>query len=282
MAIPVGSALGYVLGGFMVDLTGGWRPAFYVVVLPGILLGAAALLMREPQRGQMEEGPILKQRKARLRDYLTFLQTPSYVLNTLGMTAMTFAVGGIAYWMPYYILNDKYAPGEQTLGGVSFFFGVVVVVSGLAATITGGLAGDWVQRRWTGGYFLVSGLTMLLAFPFVLLVMWAPAPWFWVFIFLSVFCLYFNTGPTNTVLANVTHPAVRASAFAVNIFVIHALGDAISPFLIGLIADYSTLERGFLAVSVTVLLGGLLWLWGSLYLERDSALAPTRLGPASE
>ena len=262
----------------MIFLTGQWRDAFYVVVLPGILLGVAAFLMREPQRGQVDAAEPTVHRKARLKDYVTFLKTPSYVLNTLGMTAMTFAVGGIAFWMPSYILDEKYPKGAQTLESVVFLFGLVVVVSGLAATLVGGKAGDWAQRRWRGGYFLISGATMVLAFPFVLLVMWADAPWFWVFIFLSVFCLYFNTGPTNTVLANVTHPAVRASAFAVNIFVIHALGDAISPFIIGLIATPPRgLKDGFIAVSVTVLLGGLLWLWGARYLECDTEPAPTRL-----
>ena len=56
-------------------------------------------------------------------------------------------------------------------------------------------------------------------------------------IFLTCFCLFFNTGPTNTILANVTHPSMRAAGFALNIFVIHALGDVISPVIIGILSD---------------------------------------------
>ncbi len=112
MAIPVGSALGYVLGGAVASIKeGAWRWSFYLVVVPGILLGVWAFTMREPRRGQTAASGAPKPH-ARLRDYRTFLLTPSYILNTLGMTAMTFAVGGIAYWMPYYILREK---GQESL-----------------------------------------------------------------------------------------------------------------------------------------------------------------------
>jgi fucose permease len=94
--------------------------------------------------------------------------------------------------------------------------------------------------------------------------------------------LFFNTGPTNTILANVTHPSIRASAFALNILVIHALGDAISPPIIGFINDTTgDMTFGFLTVSFMCLLASVLWFAGRKYLDRDTALAPTRLGQAS-
>ena len=280
MAIPVGSALGYLLGGQVLTWIGHWRWAFYLVVVPGVLLGIWAFLMKDPPRGRTEAALEVGQRRGRLRDYGTFFRTPSYVLNTLGMTAMTFGAGGLAFWMPRYVFQHRglyQDQGEPGLGKVNFIFGIIVVASGLVATLSGGFLGDWLRPRLRGAYFVVSGLSMLLAFPMILLVLWTPFPWAWLFVFLSVFCLYFNTGPTNTILANVTHPAIRASAFAVNIFIIHAFGDAISPFIIGLIAGHWTLHEGFVAVSITVLLGGFAWLWGARYLEADTAAAPTRL-----
>jgi hypothetical protein len=101
-------------------------------------------------------------------------------------------------------------------------------------------------------------------------------------------------------LANVTHPAVRASAFALNILIIHLFGDAFSPWLIGLLTGQARqwaaalgdggpawlvgllsscggMDFGFAVVSVMVLAAGLFWLWGARYLERDTALAPTRV-----
>jgi MFS family permease len=274
VAIPVGGALGYALGGWR-----GWPAAFYWVVPPGIALGVLCFFMPEPPTGQTDlaEGATL--RRVRLADYLILLRTPSYVLDSLGMAALTFAIGGISHWMVYYIEVTR---GQPDPVRINLIFGAIVVVSGLGATILGGLAGDALRGRFPGSYFLVSGAAMLLGFPAFLAVLYVPFPWTWVFIFLACFCLFFNTGPTNTILANVTHPSLRAPAFAVNIFVIHVLGDAISPWVIGKVAGvYSTsgklnMHAGFLAVSCVILVGGVLWLWGARYLERDTALAVGR------
>ncbi len=118
---------------------------------------------------------------------------------------------------------------------------------------------------------------MVAGFPMILLVLFIPFPSAWIFVFLAVFCLFFNTGPSNTILANVTPPAVRASAFAINIFIIHALGDVISPPIIGFVAGQSSLKVGFMVLSGMTLVGGALWFMGSQHLARDTALAPTRL-----
>lgn len=272
-AIPVGSALGYVLGAIALRLTGDWRWAFYLVVPPGLILGLWCFFMPEPQRGQSDPGTE-GSRRARFKDYGILLRTPSYVLCTLGMTAMTFALGGIAYWLPRYISVDR---GGGDLSQVNLIFGAIVVVSGLVATLSGGLAGDWLRPRFSGSYFLVSGTAMVLAFPLVLAVIYVPFPQAWVFVFLACFALFFNTGPTNTILANVTHPAVRASAFALNILIIHALGDAISPLVIGLVKDLYDLKAGFLLVSGMILVAGLIWLLGISFLARDTQLAPQRV-----
>lgn len=281
-AIPVGTALGFALGG-QVKNSLGWRWAFYLVVPPGILLGLFCFLMREPPRGQADN--LDASRGARWKDYLGLLRIRSYVLDTLGMTAMTFALGALGAWMPIYLK----ARGAPHLGPLDpdTAFGALLVVAGFIATLAGGMLGDRLRTRFSGSYFLVSGIAMFLGFPMILLVIYSEFPATWVWIFLAMFFLFFNTGPTNTILANVTHPSIRASAFALNIFVLHALGDAISPPLIGVIADHFGeaagntkvygYSVGFMAVSVMILVGGILWLWGARYLEEDTRLAASRL-----
>jgi MFS family permease len=277
MAIPVGSALGYVLGGAIGGASpDGWRWAFYAVVPPGLLLASWCFIMKEPARGQADLTEATALRGARWSDYLTLLKTPSYVFDTLGMTAMTFALGGIGFWMPYYIRKQR-GYGDQASVGLTF--GIIVVVAGLTATLLGGYVGDKLRSRYPGSYFLVSGIAMLVGFPLFLLVLAVDFPLAWVFIFLSCFCLFFNTGPTNTILANVTHPSMRASAFALNILFIHALGDVISPLVIGAITDANNndMNVAFKFVSATILVGGLIWLWGTRYLKHDTEMAPKRL-----
>jgi MFS family permease len=272
VAIPVGSAFGYILGGSMYGLTGDWRWAFYVVVPPGIVLAVLCLWMREPRRGQAD--PAAPTRKARWSDYWIILKTPSYLLNTLGMTAMTFAMGGLAYWMPRYASEERDA---GTLEHVNLVFGIIVVVSGLGATLLGGWAGDKLRPRFPGAYFLVSSLAMWAGFPLVVAALYLPFPAAWFLIFLACFSLFFNTGPTNTIIANVTHPTMRASAFALNILIIHALGDAVSPTILGWLNGYfGTMQVGFLAISGMFFLAGLAWFVGTRYLERDTELAATK------
>jgi MFS family permease len=286
LAIPVGGALGYALGDTVARSTlfGGdevaadrWRWAFYLVVPPGLLLGLLCALMRDPTPGQAENTLIAATHPVGLKEYLNLARIPSYVLDTLGMTAMTFALGGLAYWMPAY-LEEVEAPPVFGVGAKTFFGGLTAL-SGLLATLLGGMAGDRLRGRFTGSYFLVSGAAMLLGFPMLVCVLNSSFPLAWIFVFLTVFCLFFNTGPTNTILANVTHPAVRASAFAFNIFIIHLFGDALSPPLIGYIAGHSPfgLKLGFLVVSLLMLVGGVIWIRGARYLDRDTELAPTRL-----
>jgi MFS family permease len=283
LAIPVGSALGYVLGGQVASITHDWRWAFYVVVPPGLLLGALCFLMREPSRGLSDDGAA--HRVARLADVKVLLRTPSYVYDVLGMTAMTFAVGGLGFWMPHYVAEFRMHAdvgtdeGHRILASVNTTFGALTVLAGLIGTLAGGWLGDKLKPRLPGSYFIISGIGMLLGFPLFLLAMFRPFPEAWGYIFLAEFCLFFNTGPTNTILANVTHPSIRASAFAICIFVIHLLGDAGSPFLMPVVkwATGGTWNTAFGLVAIAFLVSGVLWLLGARHLQRDTELAPTRL-----
>jgi MFS family permease len=304
IAVPVGSALGYVWGGFVAHHFD-WRWAFYLSLPPGILLGIWALSMPEPRHGKADDATV--KRAARLSDLRTFWHTPSYVWNTLGMTFMTFAIGGLAFWMPEYVAEYRYpqdfaaeyghwhAVGPETpqaeldrinderdgvLKQVNMIFGGITVLSGIAATLAGGYTADALRRRFSGSYFLVSGIGMLVGVPLSLAVLVTPFPYCWGVIFLAEFCLFFNTGPSNTIIANVTHPAVRSTAYAVNIFIIHALGDVISPPLIGWVTDATggNMNLGFgLVTTFAYLLSGVFWILGARHLARDTELAPTRL-----
>jgi MFS family permease len=279
-AIPVGGALGYALGDGVVQLMGEehWRWAFYLVVPPGLALTLCCFFMKEPPRG-LTDGVAQATRRVTLADYKILLGTHSYVLNCLGMAAMSFAIGGMAYWMPAF-LEERHV--EPVFGmSPKTAFGVFTVLAGLFATLAGGYVGDLLKPHVSGSYFLVSGIALVLAAPLILLMVWLPFPAAWIALVAGEVCLFFNTGPTNTILANVTHPQLRAPAFALNILVIHLLGDAPSPMIMGWIRDRTpgqTLDLAFEIVSVTALLGGVLWMWGTRYLARDTVLAPTRLG----
>jgi MFS transporter, Spinster family, sphingosine-1-phosphate transporter len=282
MAIPVGSALGYIIGG-QVNEWLGWRWAFLLVVPPGLALAGLALFMREPQ----PHAPRVPRKHALRADTMALLRIPSYLLNTAAMTAMTFAIGGISFWIPKYmtlrVAEQQGLPLLTALGQVAALdqfnklltevnttFGTIVVIAGLLATFSGGWLGDRLRPRLPGAYFLISGVAILLAFPCTLAMIYLPFPYAWFAVFGAVFFLFFNTGPANTALANVTAPNMRATAFAMNIFFIHALGDAISPPFIGWVKERTSWNTAFMLVSLMTVLASALWFIGARYLGADT------------
>jgi predicted MFS family arabinose efflux permease len=271
VAIPVGSALGYVFGG-LIGPPLGWRAAFFVVGLPGLLVGALAYRMAEPRRGASEEVAADElerylERKVGWRDYLTLLGNRSYLLNTAGMTAFTYAIGGISYWIPTFLAQER----GLSLARANLMFGGITVVCGIVGTLAGGRLADRLAPRLPGAYFLVSGLGMLLAFPLFYLALRSQQPAvYWVGFAATELLLFLNTGPSNTVLVNVTAPRIRTTAFAINVLLIHALGDAISPVVMGAIADRSDLASAFRSTTLVVALSGVLWTVGTRFYRRDS------------
>jgi MFS family permease len=277
MAIPVGSALGYLIGG-LVSKHWGWRAPFYLMVAPGLLLAALCLFMRRPQpRVPSSEFQVPREEGASrnsepgtrnfFSNFLRILKTPSYLFNTAAMTAMTFAIGGFSFWMPAYLADARQA-GD--LAKVNTVFGGITVLAGITSTLAGGWLGDRLRPRLPGSYFLVSAAGMLCSTVFILLMLRTPFPLAWAWVFCAVFFLFFNTGPSNTALANVTPPALRANAFALNILLIHALGDAISPPLLGGIVGKYSWNAALYVVCATMALAALFWFAGTPFLKRDT------------
>ena len=341
VAIPVGSALGFVIGSQVAEYYQDWRHSFYVTYA-GILLGLACFVMREPPR-------VVAAKAGDSQTYFDVVRwlckVPSFRYLTAGMTCTTFLLGGAAVFLPVYIFQrearfdltpaavetlrklktadgqqlvpdptlgkllaaptggpveyrpfvahiektldrtelDLYAgrvsdaataPGSVTSGSVSTVFGGLLVVTGLAATLLGGWAGDRLRDRGVkGAYFQAAGWTTLLGWPCFVAVLFVPFPLAWVFVGGALFFLFFNTGPANTILANVAPSATRATCFAINILVIHALGDAVSPTLIGFVADLTSLHTALLLGSLFILAGGVLWVLGAKHLDADTAHA---------
>jgi len=260
-AIPVGSAFGYVLGG-LINAQFGWRWAFYLVAIPGIILGLLCFFQTDPRA---RSGVRDERKRATRQDYVALLRNRSFVFNCLAQTAMTFALGGLAFWMSAYLLFRNQSPAHGTS-----IFGGITVVAGLLSTLLGGFVADRLQKRFSGSYFLVSGLGMILAFPLLVAMLYTPFPMAWVFLFGAVFFVFLNTGPSNAALANVTDARVRATAFALNILIIHFFGDAFSPPLLGFIAGRSNMNMAFLVIGGAMLVSGIIWLFGMKFLSADT------------
>jgi predicted MFS family arabinose efflux permease len=267
MGIPVGSALGYLIGGAL-EGAFGWRAAFFAVGLPGLVLAWRVGKLSEPVRGGLDGGSRAADRSARPGpgDYLELLRTPSYVLNCLAMTAMTFAIGGLAAWFPTYLTRVR----GMDLPQANLTFGLLTLVSGVTGTVAGGWLGDRLLRRIPAAYFLVSGMGLALSVPCTAAVLLLQdRPWVLTAVFVAEVLIFLNTGPLNATIANVSRAEVRATAYAANIFVIHALGDAISPTILGILSDWKGLAAAFWIAPAMLALAALFCFWGMRFLAED-------------
>jgi MFS transporter, Spinster family, sphingosine-1-phosphate transporter len=268
VAIPVGSAMGYLLGGVLGQRFG-WHAAFLMVGIPGLILAIPIALLRTPPRGGDDALPQTAKQKAS-NGYATLFKNRSFVYNTIAMAAMTFAIGGLAQWIPSFLYRMHHMNVEKG----NTMFGATTVLAGILGTLAGGWLGDRWQKKSSKGYLLISGWGFLIGTPFAAWAILAPSlTGCMSAIFLAEFFLFLNTGPLNTVIINVTPPAIRAMAFAVNIFFIHALGDAVSPSILGWCSDQWGLRSALLITPFAMALAGVFCFICGRYVEKDMAQA---------
>jgi MFS family permease len=254
LAIPVGTAAGYLLGGKL-GSDFGWRFPFYIAAAPGFLLALAVAFLPEPPRGQFDSVKETPERST----LLGLARNPAFWSVTLGMAAGTFSLGGIQVWMPTFLSVAR----GYSLKQANEMFGIIVVVCGIVASLAGGWLGDILLPRMKGSYYFVSALSMALGVPVMIVALFAKGPIMLPAIALASFFLLLNTSPLNTALVNAVGAHIRATAIAVNIFLFHLLGDVPSPTMMGYVADHHSLQAAFIlpviamAVSSAILFYGM-------------------------
>ncbi|HXY32020.1 MAG TPA: MFS transporter [Gemmatimonadaceae bacterium] len=261
-AIPVGSALGYVLGG-LVDARWGWRAAFFVAGVPGLVLAVFAWLMRDPERGAHDDPDIHATHSipGGIGTYGVLLRNKPYFLTVLGYAAYTFALGGIAVWMPSFLERIRGVPRVQA----NVQLGAVLVVTGFVGTFAGGWIGDWLLKRVANAYLWVSAVATIAAAPLAFVALAVPDRGiYFTSLVIAEVLVFASTGPINTVIVGVVAPTMRAAAMALSILAIHLLGDVPSPPLIGWISDRSSLATAVMLIPAAVLIAGLIWLWAAV------------------
>lgn len=246
MAIPVGSALGYAGGGLAGEYLG-WRHAFWLVGLPGVLLALLCLALPNDPPHAATPAPVA--------GYREVWAVPTFRLVTLAGAAMTFALGGFAVWMPTFF----HRAFDLGVGRAGTLFGAITVLGGLVGSLLGGWLADWIRPRAADADLIVSGAGLILGMPLAAAAILAPSLGLSIAaLFVAETLLFLNMGPLNSAIVSVTRLETRSMAFAANIFVIHLLGDAASPTLIGWGSDRFGLARALLGASAALGVGGAL------------------------
>ena len=258
VAIPVGAALGTIIGG-LIAANWGWRYAFIWAGVPGLFLALVLLPFAELERGQAEGKTNAAGKRPTIRDILNLFRIPDYLLVVLGYTAYTFALGAFGFWGPTFLHRAHGVPVDKA----ATFFGAVLVIAGLVGTLLGGFAATTWQKRNRAGYAWMLGLSVLIAVPLALGAFLAVSTfWSMAFLAAAMFFLFLSTGPVNTLILETTPVNLRASAMALSIFMIHLFGDMWSPEIVGRLADSfgGTLQRAVLILPFALLVAGAFWL----------------------
>ena len=253
LAIPVGSAAGYLLGGHLAPQHG-WRFPFYIAAAPGFVLALSVLFLKEPARGQFDT---LKETPERAT-ILGLARNPAFITATLGMAAMTFSLGGIQVWIPQFLYSER----GYSLEAANLRFGLIIVVDGILASLTGGWLGDYLLPRTRGSYYLVSAASMALGVPVMIVALFVTGRFMMPAIGVAAFFLLLNTSPLNAAIINSVGAHVRATALAVNIFIIHILGDVPSPTMMGWVADRRSLQAAFILPVIAMVVSSAILFYG--------------------
>jgi MFS family permease len=255
--IPIGGALGYLVAGQM-DVHFGWRSAFFVAGIPGILLAFSALRLHDPPRGIQDADQYAghARPKGGIAAYRALLSNRPYMLTVLGYAAYTFVMGGLVIFMPKFLMRVRGLPESA----VSLKFSGVLAVTGLLGTYLGGWLGDRLLKHSRQAYLWLSGIATLVAVPCVTLAITsASPPVFWTANVFAITLMMLSTGPINTVIVNVVPPDMRATAVAGSIFAIHVLGDVPSPAILGVWSDARSLGEAMLLMPAVVAISGIIW-----------------------
>ncbi len=229
-----------------------------VSAVPGVIIALLIVfLMKEPARGASQH------EKAKLEKgtVLSLLRNKAYLGSILGYAAVTFSLGGISWWMPSFLQRVD----GRSQSSAAFLMGAITVVTGLGGTITGGVIAQKWSRTNSKALYLVPAISAALAVPPALLCFFGPKSLTLPGLAVAIFLIFLGTGPVNAATMNAVRPEIRATAMAGQLFIIHALGDAISPRIIGAVSDRSNLNLGLGSTLITLLLASIIFFIGSRY-----------------
>jgi predicted MFS family arabinose efflux permease len=267
IAIPLGYALGYILGGQLGEHWG-WRNAFFVVGGPGLVLALSVLFIVEPPRKLLDA-------KAKLMDGMRELaQIPLSRRAVLGYCAYTAAVAGFSYWAVDFMLRAF--PGELTLASANRTFGLVLIASGTIGTVIGGRYANRASasqkiapdepydslgnKLAVNSLLKVAAIAMAVAAPLSAIGFFLPgATAFFAVSFFVQIGLFATTAPVNAIVLRAVPPERRASAMAASIFSIHLFGDLWSAAAIGLLLDNLPLKIAMLSLPLTFAWAAYIW-----------------------
>jgi MFS family permease len=271
--IPIGSALGILLGGYIASQID-WRFAFFAVGIAGILVAPIfKLTVAEPPRGQYDvkfpdtPSPSLAQILRRLMD------KPSFWIISLGAASSSMIGYGLFFWLPSFFVRSF---GLELLDA-SVFYGAIILIGGIAGTWAGGYMADRFGSDKRGNYAIIPAVAFLATIPFYIIAILSPN------LTTTFFALLVPTGlglawlgPVLSAIQHVVPPTMRATASAIFLFINNLIGLGAGTVALGIISDNlearfgdDSLRYAILAGTGFYLIAAILFLASAKRLAKD-------------
>ena len=275
LGIPIGSALGVFFGGWIASNLD-WRSAFIIVGLAGLPAALAVKLgVPEPVRGGFDtvDGSASEPAPPFLTVARTLAATPSFWLLSFGAASGSILGYGLIFWLPSFFSRSF---GLELIE-VSWFYGSIVLVGGVAGTWLGGWLGDRTGADNPGSYALVPAICFLIAAPVFAFGLFAPSLGIaWLLFAIGQMLALAWLGPVIAAVQHIVPPNMRATASASFLFINNLIGIGFGIFFLGFMSDRMTAAHGEDSLQYSILYGLVFYLLSSLLyfiaarrLERD-------------
>ena len=272
LGIPIGSALGVFFGGWIASNLD-WRSAFLIVGLAGLPVALAVkLTIKEPRRGAFDspDGATSPPAPPLLDVAKTLARKPSFWLLSFGAASGSIVGYGWIFWLPSFFSRSF----GLELAEVSWYYGSIILVGGVAGTLLGGWFGDWIGVRKPGAYALIPAVSFVIAAPiFALGLFGSSLTIAWLLFVIGQMLALAWLGPVIAAVQQIVPPNMRATASASMLFINNLIGIGFGIFFLGFMSDrmnaaygtdalrYSMLYGlGFYLLSAALFLGAARWL----------------------
>jgi MFS family permease len=248
IGLPLGVALSF-LGSSLLEHRYGWRSTFYIALIPGIILGALALLILEPARGAAEVHKIKATAKREGSPYLLVLSIPTMwwiIASGAFHNFNMYAIG--AFLSPF--LQRVHHLSKLNAGMIAM---LVYGLAGIPGLIVGGMLGDRMVKRKANGRLLVASVAILISAPLMFLGLSRPAGAIMSFTLFAGFgmaSMYVYYSTIYSAIQDVIEPSLRGTAMALYFFAMYVLGASLGPLGMGSLSSYFT-RQAALAAGVT-------------------------------